>query len=75
MFLCSLKVENYILFGGHTGDLSQGDSLSDSSEGLSQKGKQGARKYRNLGGGEHKQANKQITPQSKQLEHEKITAN
>ena len=36
-------VENYVLFGGRTEDLSLGDSLSDSSEALLQRGKRGAR--------------------------------
>ena len=42
----NLKVENYALFGGHTEDLNPGDSLSDSSEGLFQRGKSRARTYR-----------------------------
>ena len=29
----NLKVENYVLFGGHTEDVSPGDSLSNSTEG------------------------------------------
>ena len=35
----NLKVENYVLFGGHTEVLSAGDSLLDGSEGLLQRGK------------------------------------
>ena len=35
----NLKVEYYILFSGLTKDLSLGDRLSDSSEGLFQRGK------------------------------------
>ena len=30
----NLEVEDYVLLGGHTEELSSGDSLSDSSEGL-----------------------------------------
>ena len=40
-----LKVENYVLFSGQTEDLSPGHSLSDSSEGMLQKGKGGAKVY------------------------------
>ena len=57
----NLKVENYILFSGHTEDLSLGHSLSDSSEGLFQWGKGGARVCRFL---HNKQTNKQKTPGS-----------
>ena len=42
------KVENYALFGGLAEDLSPGDSLSDSSEGLFRRGKGGARIYRSF---------------------------
>ena len=42
----NLKVENYVLFGGHTEDVSPGDSLSDSSEGLFWTGKGTATIYR-----------------------------
>ena len=38
-----LKVEDYVLFSGFTEDLSPGYSLSDSSEGLFQRGMGGAR--------------------------------
>ena len=44
--MCSLKFENYVLFSGLTEDLSWGYSLSDSSKGLFQRGKGGARVYR-----------------------------
>ena len=44
----NLKVENYVLFRGHTKDLSPGDGLSDSSEGLFQRGKGGARIHRSF---------------------------
>ena len=44
--LHNLKVENYVLFGGLAEDLSPGDSLSDSSEGLLQRGKVGVKIYR-----------------------------
>ena len=44
----NLKDENYVLFGGHAEDLSPGDSLSDTSEGLFQRGKRGARIYRSF---------------------------
>ena len=46
--VCNLKVENYVLFSGHTEDLSLGDSLSSSSEGLFRRGKGGARIYRSF---------------------------
>ena len=39
----NLKVESYVFSGGHDGDLSQGGSLSASSEGLLQRGQGGAR--------------------------------
>lgn len=39
-------VENYILYGRHTEDLSPEHSLSDSSEGLLQRDKGGARIHR-----------------------------
>ena len=38
----SLKVENYVLFGGFAENLSPGYSLSESSEDLFQRGKRGA---------------------------------
>ena len=41
----NLKVENYGLFSRLTEDLSPGYSFSDSSEGLVQRGKGGARIY------------------------------
>ena len=44
-----LKVENYVLFSGHTEDVSPGDRLSDGSEGLFRRGKGGARIYREFG--------------------------
>ena len=37
----NLKVENYVLFGGFTEDLSLGRSLSDGSEELLQRGERG----------------------------------
>ena len=40
----SLRVENYVLFSGLAEDLNLEDRLSDSSEGLLQRGKGGARK-------------------------------
>lgn len=40
-------VENCILYGGHTGNLSPEDGFSDSSEGLLQRDKGGARIHRN----------------------------
>ena len=42
------KVENYVLFGRLTENLSLGGSLSDSSEALLQRGKGRARIYRNF---------------------------
>ena len=42
----NLKVENYVLFGGLAENLSPGDSLSDSREGLFQRGKGGPGIYR-----------------------------
>ena len=39
-------VENYILYSRHTEDLSPEDSLSDSSEGLFQRDKGGAKIHR-----------------------------
>lgn len=45
----NLKVENYILFVGHTENLSLGDSLSDHSEGLLLRGMGKARIHRNYG--------------------------
>ena len=42
----NLKVENYVLFGGLSEDSSPGGSLSYGSEGLFQRGKEGARTYR-----------------------------
>ena len=44
----NLKVENYVLFCGLAEDLSPGDSLSDSSEGLLLRGKGGTRVYRSF---------------------------
>ena len=44
----TLKFENCVLFDRHTGGLSPGARLSDSSEDLSQRGKRGARINRNL---------------------------
>ena len=44
----NLKVESYVLFSGHSEDFKPGGSLSDSSEGLLQRGKQGARIYRSF---------------------------
>ena len=44
----SLKIENYVLFGRQTEDLSPVDSLSDGSEGLLWRSKGGARIYRNF---------------------------
>ena len=44
----NLKVENYVLFGGLPEDLSTGDSLSDTSERLLQRDKEGARIYRSF---------------------------
>lgn len=41
----NLKVENYVLFGRFPEDLIQ-DNLSESSKGLLQRGKKGARVYR-----------------------------
>ena len=43
-----LKVEDYVLFSGFTEDLSPGYSLSDSSEGLLQRGMGGARIYKSF---------------------------
>ena len=44
----NLKGESYVLFGGLSEDSSQEDSLSDSSEGLFQKGRGGARVHRSF---------------------------
>lgn len=44
----NLRTENYALFGRLTEDLSLGDSLSNSSEGLLQRGEGGARIYRSF---------------------------
>ena len=44
----SLKTEYYVLFGRLTKDLSLGYSLSDSSEGLLQRGRGGARMYQDI---------------------------
>ena len=44
----NLKVENYVLFGGITEDYGLGDSLSDSSAELFQRGKGEARIYRSF---------------------------
>ena len=44
----SLRAENYVLFGEYTEDLSLGDSLSDRSERLFQRGKGRAKIYRNF---------------------------
>ena len=44
----NLKVRNYVLFGGHAEDFSPGDSLSNASEGLFQRGKGGARIYKSF---------------------------
>ena len=41
----NLKVENYVLLGKLAEDLGLGDSLSDSSEGLVQRGEGRARMY------------------------------
>ena len=41
----NLKVENHVLSGGLAKDLSPGGSLSESSEGLLQKGKGGVRTH------------------------------
>ena len=60
----NLKVENYVLFGGRTEDLSLEDSLSDSSEGLLWRGMGGARIYRSFSN------NNKKTP-----EYQKITVN
>ena len=62
----NLKVDNYVLFSGHIEDLSLGDSLSDSSEGLFQRGKGEVRIYRSS----NKQTNKNHV-----VEHQKITTN
>ena len=53
LFVCffqrlNLKVENYTLLGGLSEDLSLRGSLSGSSEGLIQRGKWGARLYRDF---------------------------
>ena len=45
----NLEVEDYVLLGRHTEELSSGDSLSESSEGLFWRGKGGTRIYRSLG--------------------------
>ena len=57
-----LKVENDVLFGGLSEDLSPADSLSGSS-GLLQRGKGGARIYRSY------------ATKPRQSEHQKITVN
>ena len=44
----NLEVENYVLFSRHTENLSLGGRISDSSEGLVQRGEGGARIYRNF---------------------------
>ena len=44
----NLKVEDYVLFSGLTEGLSTGYSLSDSSEGLFQRGMGGTRIYRSF---------------------------
>ena len=51
----NLKVENYVLFGGLTEDLSQGYSISDSFEGLFQRRKGGSRINRSFCGGKKNQ--------------------
>ena len=43
-----LKVENCVLLGKLSEDSSQGDSLSEHSEGLIQRGKEEARIYRSF---------------------------
>ena len=58
-----LKFENYVLFDGHTEDLSLGDRLSDSSKGLFQRGKGGVWIYRSS-------AKTNLV-----VEHKKISAN
>ena len=44
----NLKVENYVLFGTLLRTIVWEGSLSDSSEGLLQRGDGGARRYRNF---------------------------
>ena len=44
----SLKAENYILFGRFSEDLSPEDGLSDRSEGVLRRGKEGDRIYRSF---------------------------
>ena len=44
----NLEVENYVLFGEFSEDVSLEDSLSDCSEGLFQRGKGGTRMYRSF---------------------------
>ena len=44
----NLKVENYVLFGRFSEDLSPEDSLSDRSEEVLQRGKGGARIHRSF---------------------------
>ena len=41
----NLKVENYVLCGGHSEDVSLGHSISDGSEGRLQRGQGEARTY------------------------------
>jgi len=43
MYICSFKVENYVLLGRISEDLSPEDRLSDNPEGVLQRGKGGVR--------------------------------
>lgn len=64
----NLEVENYVLFSALAEDLSPGDSLSDISDGLFWRGKEGTKIYRRFC------KRKQNAKQKQVVEHENITA-